>query len=245
LAQVTTPALVLRKFDFGETSQVLHLFTRDYGRVHCLAKGAHRPKSSFGGALDLMELGEARYHPRRDGLAILASFDRAHHYPGLRRDLRRLEAGFAVLEVLHHAVREDHADAPLFDLGVAALRELERCEPARLPLLLLRFDMRALALLGIAPVLDVCVSCGAVPEAEERCVLSTAGGGLLCEGCHGEDPLAVPATAAVSRALAALAQPDPAAASGLRLSPPDQRDARRLTATLLRNAFERPLGRGV
>ena len=42
-----TRAFVLRRVDFSETSQVVHLYTLDGGKVHGIAKGAKRRKSSF------------------------------------------------------------------------------------------------------------------------------------------------------------------------------------------------------
>ena len=33
-------ALALRAFDYGETSQILHLFTREEGRIHGIANPA-------------------------------------------------------------------------------------------------------------------------------------------------------------------------------------------------------------
>ena len=106
MSSFRTPALVLRKFEFGETSQVLHLLTRDRGRVHALAKGSLKAKSAFLGPLDVLELGEARLYPRKEGLAILGGFERETAFPGVRKDLARLEAAFAALEVLSNASRE-------------------------------------------------------------------------------------------------------------------------------------------
>jgi DNA repair protein RecO (recombination protein O) len=42
-----TQAIVIRAVPFGETSAVVTLFTRDFGKLRGLAKGAWRPKSAF------------------------------------------------------------------------------------------------------------------------------------------------------------------------------------------------------
>jgi DNA repair protein RecO (recombination protein O) len=242
--QVRSPALVLRKFEFGDTSQVLHLLTRDHGRVHVLAKGIHRPKSTLGGPLDLLEAGEARWYPRRDGLSVLGGFDRSGHFPGVRRSLPRLEAAFGVIEVLGGAAREEHADPALFDLALATLRALETAPPERAPALLVRFDLRALAALGLAPVLDACVACGAVPAAAPPPRLSPARGGALCGACRDLDALSLPATRGLLASLAVLAGEDDGAAARLALGPRDAVAARRLADGLLRHAFEFELRRG-
>jgi len=239
MPSLRTPALVLRKFEYGETSQVLHLLTRDRGRVHVLAKGSLKPRSAFLGPLDVLECGEARIYPRKEGLSILGGFQRTTAFPGVRRDLARLEAAFAALEVLSDASREEHADPALHDLAISWLRGLETCPPGRAPLALLRFDMRALAVLGLAPVLGACVLCGAGLAGEKPPLLSPARGGALCWGCRGEDIHSVPATRGVLAALALLASGDDAAAARLALGRRDLALARRLADALLRHALER------
>ncbi len=56
MAAEKTLALVLRAVEFSETSSVVTLFTRDFGKIRGLAKGARRPKGPFESALDLLSL---------------------------------------------------------------------------------------------------------------------------------------------------------------------------------------------
>jgi DNA repair protein RecO (recombination protein O) len=213
---------------------VVHLLTRDRGRVHALARGSLRERSAFRGPLDVLEVGEARLYPRREGLALLGGFERETSFPGARRVLERLEAAFAVLEVLAEASREGQADAGLFDLGLETLGGLEDCPPERAPLAVLRFDLRALAVLGVGPVLDACVACGKGTGGERAPLLSPARGGTLCGACRDQDAMALPATRGVLAALSGLA-----AGARVALGPRDLRLARRLVDALLRHALEK------
>ena len=52
MAIVQTDALVLRSHRLGETSLIVTLFTRDFGLLRCVAKGARGPKSRFGASLE-------------------------------------------------------------------------------------------------------------------------------------------------------------------------------------------------
>src|SRR5437762_1362429 len=45
------PALVLHSYPFRETSLVIEVFTRDFGRVALVARGARRPRSALRGVL--------------------------------------------------------------------------------------------------------------------------------------------------------------------------------------------------
>jgi len=49
--QDNQPVYVLHTYPFKETSLVVELFTRDFGRVSAVAKGARRPRSAMRGML--------------------------------------------------------------------------------------------------------------------------------------------------------------------------------------------------
>ncbi|MDP2247321.1 MAG: recombination protein O N-terminal domain-containing protein, partial [Nitrosomonadales bacterium] len=49
--QDNQPVFVLHTYPFKETSLVVELFTRDFGRVAAVAKGARRPRSAMRGML--------------------------------------------------------------------------------------------------------------------------------------------------------------------------------------------------
>lgn len=56
-APTITPALVVGALRYGDTSRIVRLVTRDHGLVSAIAKGALRPKSRFGAALQLLSEG--------------------------------------------------------------------------------------------------------------------------------------------------------------------------------------------
>ncbi len=51
-----TDALVLRLIPWSETSFIASIYTREFGKLSVLAKGARRPKSPFEAALDLLSI---------------------------------------------------------------------------------------------------------------------------------------------------------------------------------------------
>ena len=56
MAAEKTLAIVVRAYDFSETSRVVTLFTEEFGKITALAKGCKRPKSPFESALDVLTL---------------------------------------------------------------------------------------------------------------------------------------------------------------------------------------------
>ena len=48
-----TEGVILKRRNFGEADRILTIYTRDYGKVICLAKGVRRPRSKKAGHLEL------------------------------------------------------------------------------------------------------------------------------------------------------------------------------------------------
>ena len=65
-------AIVIRTVEFSETSLVVTLFTREFGKIGALAKGARRLKGPFESALDLLALCRIVFlHKSSDALDLL------------------------------------------------------------------------------------------------------------------------------------------------------------------------------
>jgi len=143
------PAWVLHALPWRETSLIVEVFARDYGRVALVAKGARRPLSSLRGVLmafqplllDWSGGGEIKTLARaewRGGQALITG--------------RALLCAYYVNElVLKLAARED-AHPGLFDAYEAAMSALASGEA--LPPLLRRFEVALLRELGWGLVLD-------------------------------------------------------------------------------------------
>ena len=63
----STPATLIRLTRLTDTSLIVHWFTETHGLVKTVAKGARRPKSQFGGQLDLFFGGEIAFQSARRG----------------------------------------------------------------------------------------------------------------------------------------------------------------------------------
>jgi DNA repair protein RecO (recombination protein O) len=180
--RVETSAIVIQRFAFGESSQIVHLLCERLGRVVVLAKGAWRAKNSFDGPLDLLVRGPATIslvEGRELGLLVRRRVET--NYPLLRRELPRFRAASSLLARVVRFELPGHGAGETFHLFDRALQAAESIEPARLELLRLSFDLRFARLHGIEPVLRQCVRCGA-PRALARFV--AADGGAVCVACR-------------------------------------------------------------
>jgi DNA repair protein RecO (recombination protein O) len=144
----TTPAILLRKIRFGDTSLIVTWFTLAHGRIKTVVKGALRPKSRFSGVLDLFfecEISFARsarteLHTLREAVLLDAR-------EGLRRDYARVALASYCVELMELATEPEHAAPELFDLVLRAFRHLDT-HPAT-QRALLHFEAELARLLGI------------------------------------------------------------------------------------------------
>jgi DNA repair protein RecO (recombination protein O) len=143
------PAFVLHTYPFRETSLVVETFTRNFGRLGLVARGARRPKSALRGlmmAFQPLLLSWA-------GKSELRTLHKAEWQGGIPQ-LRGLGlmCGFYLNELLmKFLAREDPHDT-LFDLYQDAIAALaHEPEPAYV---LRRFEKHLLKELGYALILD-------------------------------------------------------------------------------------------
>ena len=142
------PGYVLHTYPYKETSLIVEAFTRRFGRVALLARGARRPRSAMRGVL-------LSFHPLRLGwsgsadLANLMSAEWAGGIPLLGG--RGLMCGFYVNELLLRLLPRDDPHESLFDIYAGTLASLASQEVSPV---LRDFEKRLLAELGYAPLLE-------------------------------------------------------------------------------------------
>ncbi len=147
------PAFVLHTYPYKETSLIVEAFSRRYGRVALLARGARRPRSAMRGVL-------LSFHPLRltwsAGVSNEASLGTllSAEWSGGQATLagRALMCGFYVNELLLRLLPRDDPHEALFDFYLGSLQALATA--LEQGPVLRAFEKRLLGELGYAPVLE-------------------------------------------------------------------------------------------
>ena len=177
-------AIVLRVVEFSETSVIVTLFTRDFGKISALAKGARRPKSPFESALDLLAVCRIVFLQKKsDALDLLTEAKLERRFRAATRNLSCLYAGFYVAELLRELTDSGDPHPELFQAADQALYEFDHGQNESLTVI--RFELTALRLLGHVPSFDRCVGCGEEMELSGRVAFGLLSGGVLCGRCRG------------------------------------------------------------
>jgi DNA repair protein RecO (recombination protein O) len=207
MAAEKTLALVLRAVEFSESSSIVTLFTRDFGKIHALAKGARRPKGPFESALDLLSLCRIVFlRKSSDALDLLTEAKLERRFRPANRDLSNLYAGYYVAELLNELTDDADPHTDLFDAAVETLARLAQNIGSG-EAVVLRFEMTALRILGHQPAIARCAECGREVPAAGRVAFGQLAGGVLCGDCRPGKRQVVSVSAAAIAALARLAGP--------------------------------------
>jgi DNA repair protein RecO (recombination protein O) len=184
MSLVSTPAVVLSTLKYSESSKIVRLATRDLGVQSAIAKGARRPRSRFGAALQVLSEGQAQLYVRdHRELHTLAAFDLARVPVRLAEDLGRYAAASVLAELMaRFAPPEAHPES--FDMLRAGLAALESADAVSVRALGIRLVWEIVTVLGFGPALDACVRDGA-PVPAGAVAFSAPEGGALCPACAG------------------------------------------------------------
>lgn len=191
-----TDALVLRTVDFSESSLVVTLFTREFGKIRGIAKGARRLKNPFESSLDLLARIRVSFlRKNSEGLNILTEAKLQHRFRPTTRNWAGLQAGYYLLELLESMTEDFDPQQRLYDFAVQMSDRFEAGGPVMWPLL--RWEWGLLVLIGEQPSIEAhCIECNRSLEfggkngeerqenGKSRLPFGLLEGGLLCPSCR-------------------------------------------------------------
>jgi DNA repair protein RecO (recombination protein O) len=149
------PAFVLHSYPYKETSLIVDVFSRDYGRIALIAKGAKRPHSKLRGVLQTFQPLSASWSGKSEVRTLIGA-----EWIGGLLPLERsaLLCGFYLNELLVKLLARDDPHPALFDHYVSTLNQLAHDEPA--PIVLRKFERALLKETGVGGNFRLCTSTG-------------------------------------------------------------------------------------
>jgi DNA repair protein RecO (recombination protein O) len=147
------PAFVLHSYPYRETSLIVDVFSRDYGRVALVAKGAKRPHSKLRGVLQTFQPLSLGWSGKSE-VRTLTSAEWVGGMPPVEKSA--LLCGFYLNELLVKLLARDDPHPALFDQYVSTLNQLAHNEPA--PTVLRQFERALLREAGVGANLAKCAT---------------------------------------------------------------------------------------
>lgn len=173
-----TLCIVMRTADWRDADRMLTLFSRDFGLLSALARGAKNLKNPIAAASQPFCCGIYSFSGR-NGRLFVSQCEIKKEFYSLGADFNRYAAGCVMMEVAEKILRNTEDFERLFILLVTCLAHLEKgLDPRQV---LAYFFVQVSDLLGIRPATRTCAVCGKPLESPR--LFCASEGGAVCRGC--------------------------------------------------------------
>ncbi|MBM3163791.1 MAG: DNA repair protein RecO [Chlorobi bacterium] len=157
---VKTRAVVLRETKFRDQSKICTLFTRDFGKIPVILKGARNPKSRLSGKFSPGCVLDIVLYKKNNREVQLVSESSVVCSPlASEPDMERFAAMYRIVDLVSHAIEEEEKNLPIFSLLERTLDALYSTRE-HFELLLAWFLLHLVSQLGFEPSVRRCVFCG-------------------------------------------------------------------------------------
>lgn len=182
---IKTEAVVLSKINYGDTSLIVSLYTKDYGKISVIVKGGRSPKSKTGFIVDpINNINVVIYSKDTRELQILSGADLISPFSRIKEDYDKLKYSHAVLELLKKLTVDHEVNERLYKGLVRILSLFETSDEP--PVVIFgRFFLFFLTELGYEIQLEKCSGCGRT-NLEGKDLAYNYGMGILCTDCRKE-----------------------------------------------------------
>jgi len=179
MARLTDEAIVLRRWEYSETSQTVSALSRSHGIVRGLAKGAMRQGSAFSGGFEPMTRGHVGWieKPSRE-LSILTEWMPSDVYWATRRSRAANASAIYAIDLVSRLLQDHDPHVEVFEALDAALKNMST--PPSASSHLLRFQWVLLDAIGWRPSVECDATTGdPLPEDVEVVGFRTSAGGVV------------------------------------------------------------------
>ena len=181
--------IILRKYYLRETSYILVVFTKEFGKIKGVMKGVREPYPQFAGNFEIFTRCQLLFYRKKRGqMDLVTQCEMLDFYYPVRRDIERLTYANYLIELIDTVTVDGDVNEELYGLLAESLVFLaEGSSPKRVSRI---FELKLAGALGISPQMDECVACGGPIEKDAR--FSVSNGGMLCGACCHKDKASLP-----------------------------------------------------
>jgi len=199
-----TDAIVLKTQKLGETSKILTLFTRKFGRIKVVAKGARGLKSRFFGSLEPLNIVAIVFYQKetRD-LQLLSQADVIQSFESIKNNLEKYAFSVVVCEIILRSQYAEEVNPYLYKTISDFFAQLDQAA-ARFDNYFFWFMLKFLQILGFKPRFNECIVCGKKMNNTSIKFFSVTDGGGVCMNCTINGKSALPVSPATIHFLVSL-----------------------------------------
>ena len=183
MALKKTEAIILKKYLLRETSFILSVFTRDYGKVQGVVKGVRKPYPQFAGDYEIFTRCHIVFYEKPRSMDLITQVEGVDSFVGIRKDIERLTYANYFIELILVVVKEYDTNIILYETLLDSLHLLDTVTSAKRVARI--FEMKFLQAIGLAPELGICTFCARAAGKIKG--FNASSGGVVCEHCFSKD----------------------------------------------------------
>jgi len=156
MALVTDEAVILRTVNYGDTSKILTLYSKNNGKINCIVKGARNIKSRVLGVIEpFNHITIVFYNKENRDLQMLSKAETIKNFRVIKTDLDKLTVCYRILEMMNKVVYDKEHSNELFELLIRSFNYINESSPensAEIFISYLYFQVNLCEVLGISPI---------------------------------------------------------------------------------------------
>ena len=155
-------ALILNTRQYGDTSLICNLFTKQYGKLSIISKGARTLKNPNRAILQPAQFIDLHYYykPGRN-IQILKEASINQHFFHIHENYGKILLSYNIIDITNQICITDNPNKIIFRLVKKVLNKIDQSDNNKIHLYYVFFNIQLLKYLGYQPIIEHCVSCNA------------------------------------------------------------------------------------
>lgn len=176
LEEVT--GIIVNETNYGETSKILNVITKEKGLISVMAKGCKNLKSPLRSVSSKLTYGTFIIYYKENKISTLKEVSVLDNFKNLKKDITSISYAAYMLELSEGVIKQKN-DPRIFDLLIQSLKKIDEDFD---PLVIMNIlELKYLEFLGVMPIIDSCAMCG---KKTGIVTLSSYRGGYVCKDCY-------------------------------------------------------------
>lgn len=186
MAALSAEGIILRKYFLRETSYILVVFTKEFGKIRGVLKGARDPYPQFAGNFELFTRCRLLFYKKKaKRMDLITRCEALDFFLPVRKDIERLAYANYFVELVDMVASDHDVNKGLYMVLLEGLRLLAtKSSPKRAGRI---FELKALDAIGVGPGLERCCKCSSSDAKGVR--FSIKNGGIICRSCAKKDDM--------------------------------------------------------
>lgn len=169
---------IISESEYGETSKIINVITKDKGIIGIMVKGAKKIKSPFFNKVSKFTKASFNIKYKKDKISTLISIDIIDYFKNIKTDIEKVTYASIISELVTQ-ISKHESNSDIYEIYDKSIKKInEGISPLGITDI---FKLKMLTHLGVDLHLDSCAICG---SKKNIITISCNNGGYICKECY-------------------------------------------------------------